>query len=644
MRNMKLRLISAALATCMMASVLPASAFAIEPADATTGTVANGQPETTTQLKSGDTINSAGTYTMSGEYSQAVTVNTTGDVTIEITGDVQLASGRLLNVESVGTLTIKGNVYTIETTAEQATEILHISSDMPGKVIVEGGTYKNEKGALGDEVHPAGMPFYFEGGTVTLNNVTAIANGRILQNWHANVTINGGNYTTVKPSYSTLYNTSVYGSLTLNEVTATTEGGNVVANYGQATINGGTYISKSASMAINAGTPTAGDSIKTYIHGGTFEGTGTVINNRGLMVIDEQVCETVIRVTETQGTSRRAGVRTQEGGNTTIEKATIENAEYGIWNRIADKNDTQNTSVTVGDVTFENTEKDIHLAEGKNVTINDNLTGTVNISWEGENAASIITSDSTFSEDLKLISANEDYVMAPDESGVFSAQKRAEDNYLVDTENATATADLGSGTQTLYYYTQVPEGTKVTLTADEDPVGQHFDHWELLQDDEDMTAELLGEFSEEDRKEKTVSFAVPKYDLTAKAVFASDSVPAADTEDDSWDAATVVTGVAIGAGAAVLTYHIGTELYAEQVLGKGVSVPKTREDVALKAWELAGKPAVELSGEPLSEAAQAEKWAVESGLMQNVDGSFNGAKKMNKLKALRVLDKAQKLG
>ena len=71
----------------------------------------------------------------------------------------------------------------------------------------------------------------------------------------------------------------------------------------------------------------------------------------------------------------------------------------------------------------------------------------------------------------------------------------------------------------------------------------------------------------------------------------------------------------------------------------------TREDVALKAWELAGKPAVELNGEPLSEAAQAEKWAVESGLMQNdAEGSFNGAKKMNKLKALRVLDAAKKLG
>ena len=114
--------------------------------------------------------------------------------------------------------------------------------------------------------------------------------------------------------------------------------------------------------------------------------------------------------------------------------------------------------------------------------------------------------------------------------------------------------------------------------------------------------------------------------------------------DDSLDAATVVTGVVLGTGTAILAYHIGTEVYAEQVLGKGVAIPRTREEVALKAWELAGKPAVELNGEPLSEAAQAEKWAVESGLMQNVDGSFNGSKKMSKLKALRTLDAAKKLG
>ena len=118
-----------------------------------------------------------------------------------------------------------------------------------------------------------------------------------------------------------------------------------------------------------------------------------------------------------------------------------------------------------------------------------------------------------------------------------------------------------------------------------------------------------------------------------------------EDSDDGVDAMTVVAGVAVGAGAAVLTYHIGTEVYAKKVLGEGAAVPKTRADVALKAWELAGKPAVAVEGEPLSEAAQAEKWVVESGLMQNdAEGNFNGQKKMNKLVALRTLDAAKKLG
>ena len=119
----------------------------------------------------------------------------------------------------------------------------------------------------------------------------------------------------------------------------------------------------------------------------------------------------------------------------------------------------------------------------------------------------------------------------------------------------------------------------------------------------------------------------------------------ADVEDSGWDAATVVTGAVIGTGTAILAYHIGMEVYAEQVLGKDVAVPRTRAEVALLAWQLAGMPEVAAEGEPLSEAAQAEKWAVESGLMQLAkDGSFAPEKKMSKWKALRVLDAAKKMG
>ena len=179
----------------------------------------------------------------------------------------------------------------------------------------------------------------------------------------------------------------------------------------------------------------------------------------------------------------------------------------------------------------------------------------------------------------------------------------------------------------------IPEGAEVTVTFNKDADSNlTFDGWKIegLVDAENYT------------NKEEFTFTMPENGVTIKAQ--TKAKAAAPAEDDSWDTATVVTGVVLGTGTAILAYHIGTELYAEQVLGEGVAVPKTREDVALKAWELAGKPAVELNGEPLSEAAQAEKWAVESGLMQNdANGNFNGAKKMNKLKALRVLDNAKKL-
>ncbi len=181
----------------------------------------------------------------------------------------------------------------------------------------------------------------------------------------------------------------------------------------------------------------------------------------------------------------------------------------------------------------------------------------------------------------------------------------------------------------------IPEGAEVTVTFHKDAYADSnltFDGWKIegLVDAENYT------------NKEEFTFTMPKNGVTIAAQTKAKAAAAA--EDDSLDAATVVTGVVLGTGTAILAYHIGTEVYAEQVLGKGVAIPRTREEVALKAWELAGKPAVELNGEPLSEAAQAEKWAVESGLMQNVDGSFNGSKKMSKLKALRTLDAAKKLG
>ena len=205
---------------------------------------------------------------------------------------------------------------------------------------------------------------------------------------------------------------------------------------------------------------------------------------------------------------------------------------------------------------------------------------------------------------------------------------------------AGCTAKLEDGTP-VENGAKVPVGAEVTVTFEPDADS------DLVLNGWNVTPETLTDTNGKlvkDIAADTFTFVMPETDegVTIEAV--TKAKAAAPAEDDSMDAAAVVTGVVLGTGTAILAYHIGTEVYAEQVLGKGVAIPRTREEVALKAWELAGKPAVELNGEPLSEAAQAEKWAVESGLMQNVDGSFNGSKKMSKLKALRTLDAAKKLG
>ena len=144
-------------------------------------------------------------------------------------------------------------------------------------------------------------------------------------------------------------------------------------------------------------------------------------------------------------------------------------------------------------------------------------------------------------------------------------------------------------------------------------------------------------------------------DTTIHAEWKKDAAPTptpapapapAPVDDDSVDAGAVAATVVLGAGVAALTYHIGTELYAEQVLGKGVVVPTLRGDVARKAWELAGKPAVTVAGnEAPDEDAQAQQWVVDQGLMKDrKDGKFHPEQWMSKLKALRTLDAAKKLG
>lgn len=90
MKKFGTRLISAVLAGCMMASVLPASAFAAGGTGSETGVSVQASENQGRILKDGEEITKSGTYSMSGPYTQTVTINVPdGNVVINITGPVE---------------------------------------------------------------------------------------------------------------------------------------------------------------------------------------------------------------------------------------------------------------------------------------------------------------------------------------------------------------------------------------------------------------------------------------------------------------------------------------------------------------------------------------------------------------------------
>ena len=177
----------------------------------------------------------------------------------------------------------------------------------------------------------------------------------------------------------------------------------------------------------------------------------------------------------------------------------------------------------------------------------------------------------------------------------------------------------------------IPVDTEVTVAFNKEAYAdsnQTFGGWviEGLDDAENYT------------NQETFTFTMPQNGVRIEAM-----TKVVNVDDSGWDAATVVTGAVIGTGTAILAYHIGMEVYAEQVLGKDVAVPRTRGEVALLAWQLAGSPEPNAAFALLTDEAKAQQWAVENGLLQlDAEGNFHAEKKLSKWKALRVLDAAKK--
>lgn len=615
MKKFGTRLISAVLAGCMMASVLPASAFAAGRTGSETGVSAQASENQGRILEDGEEITESGTYSMSGPYTETVTINVPdGNVVINITGPVVNSNlGRTDNALLIrnGTVTIN-NLQNNEFSVTSGRCIrVDVSTGAKATVTMNGGIYKSS----GIETL---FNFY---GTVYLHDVTSFSEyDNALNNW-GTAYVYGGKYES-KSSAPAVYNRTGTSRIELNDdVEVSNESGCPVTNIGTADINGGRYTSQSTSLCINT---TANST--TNIHGGTFEGKGTVICNRGKMTIDETKGKTEIRVAGNQTDLPRSGVRTEANAITDIASATIENAQYGIWNK------ENASSVTLKDAAFKDNENDVYLEAGQYITIEDTFTNTATVKVADSPITTprqITTADATGQAKLNLVSNDKDaegktYFVAYDAVNNYR-YLTPRTGYTVDAENAKATVD---GTTVLDKVTQVPVGTPVTLTADPAPDGQKFAVWfvkvnGVVQND---LRDLLTFPNEEDQTKAILK--MPEGNVTVKAMYeAVDPVEPVDPVDPVAPVAPVdpvLPGVIIGGAVILGAYETGTGIYRMMNM-QGLPLPSDRIELAELVWERAGKPEPQnMTDENLyadidaddTDAQKAAHWMVEQELMK----------------------------
>ena len=278
MRKKSLRVISAALAVCMMASTLPVGAFALEVgAGETTAAVSEQKAATSHRLDGGETIDedfvetNGAVYTLSGNYTSGITIETTQDITINIDDEVTITGvAKFLDVTGTGKVIINGTKDGMDQKIKMTTDFDVINTGYTGVVYLEaagadvtcnGGDYYSKETS---RVNASYSVFCVKDGSLKLNEVTAEA-GRNTQvincggNSSASVEIHGGNF---KASERTSGGINCGGKGSVSIYNAKVESGNYVL----------AVVGSSAELKIYNSTVVGGydDSCVTVQSGGSF--------------------------------------------------------------------------------------------------------------------------------------------------------------------------------------------------------------------------------------------------------------------------------------------------------------------------------------------------------------------------------------
>lgn len=464
---MKKRLISLLLAFSMMLTFLPAgavSAFAEGTADDTTKE---------TLLESGAVITKGGSYRLRGDYTEAIKINTSEQVIINIADGDEVSFepkehaklNVLLDVETSSDLTVNNNgVYNGPT-------FLYTESDN-AKVTIHGGRYNIKRqpnlmpsaftfAAGGSEENPIVVDgVHIEAGA----DCTGIDAGDLvhapkvmIKNSEINVLGTGytaggainmvGSSTSVilenVTAHATKSSTIMIGggNLTIKSGHYTNDGSSVVSIYDNwaadvptVKINGGEFIGSGSQSSTLMVSKTSGT---MEIHGGTFTSTkcGQVLGNQAQVTIDSTVsvpkfnseggtADAIVNVgvgkmefndgiITVSGGSDRAALRADGTTYKNTSKTEINGGEIiGAKYGIRVRNGKPN--VILRGVQFENNDTDIYLNKNQKITIEKTFNHNATVDCADPSDGRQLTTSTTgtdYQKNLNLTSANEDYLV-----------------------------------------------------------------------------------------------------------------------------------------------------------------------------------------------------------------------------------------
>lgn len=676
MKKFGTRLISAVLAGCMMTSVLPVSAFALEGSAEFERTVSaqensdapaepSGEVAAACPLTGGDIIiinndfikangnvySMSDAYTEDGAYKEGIVIDTDYDVIINVTGETTFDKGgnkddcaNFITVRNAKSVTVNAEGQTIKTAeGRNYSRCFYAADTFAGTAVLHGGTYNEQCGRV--------SACYLCGGSWTFDDLTMYAVERAIEtDKGANVTVEGGTYN-CHDCFSSTFLIQNSTNSSFNGVTASGAGGVLNAVNSWVNVVGGSY-SSNEGVQVYKDRPTLRASNNatlnvtnakvtgTYcdvfvvdatanLFGGTYTNTNEYSDckspalkvwNGGTLSVNGAVVDctggnAAISSGEPKGSKHYYDY--DDGGKLVVENCTIKNSQYGIYLGWG-----SSTSAELKSATFENNGSDIYLESGKKITISDTFTtpATIKVADPKEGRQLTVAGNAN---KLHLVGQN-DYRVAYDKAQHYYYLTNLEPGYTLTAEGATATIQNGGDVIELTPNDEIAKGTPVTLTA-HDGDGLEFAGWTVtvngvvLNDPRDLLTFPNGE------DQTTATFDMPEGDVKVRAEYnVVDPVEPVDPVNPVDPVDPVLPGVIIGGAVILGAYETGTGIYRLMNM-QGLPLPSDRIELAELVWERAGKPEPQnMTDEDLyadidaadTDAQKAAHWMVEQELMK----------------------------